>query len=75
MLVANPSYDPQKVFLNEEEDMEMNEEDLVFDPKVGSTMMWIRISSGSGGAGSDDPPCPGSVGRRAQASTTLAAGS
>ena len=47
-LVANLSYDLQKVFLNEEEDMEMNKEDLVFDPRVGSTMMSTRISSFSG---------------------------
>ena len=37
-IVAAPNDDLPKVFLNEEEDMEMNEEDLVLDPKVGSTM-------------------------------------
>ena len=38
LIEADPNDDLSKVFLNEEEDMEMNEEDLVLDQKVGSTL-------------------------------------
>ena len=37
LIEAVPNAGLPKVFLNEEEDMEMNDEDLVLDPKVGST--------------------------------------